>query len=249
MSDEYHDCESTDSTESADTEVPEASSRTNEVSAFESDGHTEDNRSAEDHDRHAESAETFSKPDTSSAERTESAASKYESQSCITIDGDRFRTDDNGNIHMYYDKDVKSWKMMPNTAYESNGYKYKTDANGDIVHAEGQLHLSEGDRKPLNDKVEGITEDDDRGHIFADRFDGSNHRDNLFPQLSEENRGEYKAMENELAKAVEDGKEVTMSVELIYPENGESEHRPDEVNVVYTIDGEEFNRTFDNRRD
>ena len=77
----------------------------------------------------------------------------------------------------------------------------------------------------------------------------SNHRDNLFPQLTEDNRGKYRDLENELAKEVAAKKDVRMSVDLVYPEDDEDSHRPDYVYVTYSIDGEETVRKFDNRRD
>lgn len=174
---------------------------------------------------------------------------KYPPQEVVTIDGQRYRTDDNGHIHMFYDRDTKEWNMIANNEYTSHGYKYRTDDNGDIVHAEGKIDRS-GDRKPLNDKVPGLEPGDDRGHIIADRNDASNHRDNLFPQLSEKNRGEYKAMENHVAEAAADPEnDVRMSVDLEYPQEGDKEHRPDWVYVTVTINGREEHYTFDNRRD
>ena len=174
---------------------------------------------------------------------------RYPPQSKVTIEGKSYRTDDNGNIHMFYDKDTKEWNMVANNEYTSRGYKYRTDDNGDIVHAEGKVDRS-GERKSLNDKVPGLQEGDDRGHIIADRNDASNRRDNLFPQLSEKNRGEYKSMENHVAEAAADpNNDVRMSVDLVYPKDGETEHRPDWVYVTVTINGREENYQFDNRRD
>ena len=178
--------------------------------------------------------------------RQESGRNVYAPQSRIEINGHLFRTDDNGKIHMYYDKNEKQWCMMPNTEYTSKGYHYRTNENGDIVHVEGKLRTTDEERKPLSDKVEGMKEGDQRGHIIADRFDASNRRDNLFPQLGEVNQGDYKALENSLAKAVEDKKDVQVSYELRYLDGNRS-HRPDQVVVNYTIDGEPGEAVFDNR--
>lgn len=251
----YYDSERNDSAETTNVEVPEDSSATNEVSAFEDDApeaagieETPEPETVAPETAEAPEADKPESVENKDSEEEEKEKSGLEPQSYVNIEGNRFRTDDNGDIHMYYEKESKTWKMMPNTEYVSNGYKYETDANGDIVHAEGKLRLSD-ERKALNDKVEGVTEDDDRGHIFADRFDGSNHRDNLFPQLTEDNRGKYRDLESDLAKEVAAKKDVQMSVDLVYPEDDEDSHRPDYVYVTYSIDGEETVRKFDNRRD
>lgn len=233
------------------TETTEVSTENSEVSAFEEDAQTETasgkiSLNTKDGEGLASTEKETAKAD--ATDRTAEGGEKtsdYPAQSRVNIDGELYRTDDNGDIHMYYDKENKQWCMMPNAEYESHGYKYKTDADGNIVHAEGKLRLND-ERKPLNDKVEGMEEGDDRGHIIADRFDASNHRDNLVPQLSEQNRGEYKKLENELADAAAEGKEVTASYDLEYSENSK---RPDFITVSYSIDGKEYVRQFDNRRD
>lgn len=248
MNDSIEGKDSGESTTS--TETTETSTENSEVSAFEEDAQTEsrsgkislggkdsqDFSSTENENAGTESTDGK----TESGEKT----SDYPAQSRVNIDGELYRTDDNGDIHMYYDKENKQWCMMPNAEYESHGYKYKTDADGNIVHAEGKLRLSD-ERKSLNDKVEGIEEGDDRGHIIADRFDASNHRDNLVPQLSEVNRGEYKKLENQLADAAAEGKDVRASYNLEYSENSK---RPDFIKVDYSIDNECFSKKFDNRR-
>lgn len=170
---------------------------------------------------------------------------KYESNSVINEDGERFRTDDNGERYMDYDKEAGKWSLKENTAYEVNGYKYETDDKGRIEHVEGDLYLKDGDRASLNADVEDMEEMDDRGHIIADRFNGSNRIDNLVAQNSEVNRGEYKSLENELAKAVDEGHDVHVEYEVYYDEESESK-RPEEITVKYTIDGVTNTRTFEN---
>ena len=215
------------------------------------DGESDETQPLKKADKSGENGDP-ARDEKNNAERKGKAASAENKDNAETqenAEGKSYRTDDNGNIHMFYDKDTKEWNMVANNEYTSRGYKYRTDDNGDIVHAEGKVDRS-GERKSLNDKVPGLQEGDDRGHIIADRNDASNRRDNLFPQLSEKNRGEYKSMENHVAEAAADpNNDVRMSVDLVYPKDGETEHRPDWVYVTVTINGREENYQFDNRRD
>lgn len=160
-----------------------------------------------------------------------------------TVDGKTYYYDDNGNLYRV-DND-----LLPNSEYEINGYKYKTDDQGRIISAEGTLHLKDRDgRLPIKDSLEDIgkgdqKEGDDRGHLIGDQFDGSNGLENMIPQDADINRNDFKNLENELAKNVKDGKEVTVKVEPVY--EGDSK-RPSAVVVTYSIDGEESVRVFPN---
>lgn len=159
------------------------------------------------------------------------------------IDGKAHYYDDNGNLYRVEND------LTPNNEYEINGYKYKTDEQGRIVSAEGTLHLKDRDgRLTIKDSIEDIgkgdqKEGDDRGHLIGDQFDGSNGLENMVPQDANINRNDFRNFENELAKAVKDGKEVTVKVEPIY--DGDS-RRPDAIVVTYSIDGEESVRVFPN---
>ncbi|MFT8341794.1 MAG: DNA/RNA non-specific endonuclease [Clostridium beijerinckii] len=164
------------------------------------------------------------------------------SNTSYEIDGNTYETDDNGKTYK------KDGELLPNTDYEINGYKYETDDKGRIISAEGTLHLSDTGRKTINeDNVGGEDkrETDDRGHLIADRFDGSNKIENLVPMDSNLNRGDFKKIENLLADALADGKEATLKVEPQY--DGDSK-RPSSFVVTYSIDGEEKVVVFSNER-
>ena len=155
--------------------------------------------------------------------------------SIVTTPEGRFRTDDNGNIHMYYDKENAQWKLIPNNSYDSNGYHYETDESGRITHVEGNLRLNPDGRQSLNAKLEDMKPGDERGHIIADVFCGSNQIDNLVPQTFEVNRVEYKAMENEINAFLKEGqehpelnREVRAEYEMIYSDDTK---RPKELCV------------------
>lgn len=49
------------------------------------------------------------------------------------------------------------------------------------------------------------------------------------------NNGEWKQMENTLKKALENGQNVSMKIDLKYPSN--SDVRPSQFNIITNIDG------------
>lgn len=154
--------------------------------------------------------------------------------------------DDQGNLYRVGNE------LLPNAEYEINGYKYKTDDNERIISAEGVLHLKDHvGRLPIKDSIEDIgkgdqRENDDRGHLVGDQFDGSNGLENMVPQDAEINRNDFKNFENGLAKEVKDGKEVYYKIEPIYDENSK---RPIALVATYNINGEENVRIFPNGKE
>ncbi len=151
--------------------------------------------------------------------------------------------DDNGNLYRVGNE------LMPNTEYEINSYKYKTDEQGRIVSAEGNLHLKDREgRLPIRDSINDIgkgdqKEGDDRGHLIGDQFDGSNGLENMIPQDAQINRNDFKNFENKLAKEVKDGKEVNIKIEPVYDNDSK---RPSALVASYSIDGKENIRIFPN---
>ena len=154
--------------------------------------------------------------------------------------------DDKGNLYRVGNE------LLPNNEYEINGYKYTTDDRGRIIKAEGKLHLKNHDGKlPIKDSIEDISKGDhkstdDRGHIIADQFGGSNGLENMIPQDASINRGAYKTFEQELAKEVKSGKNVSVNIEPVY--DGDS-HRPSALAVTYGVDGKESVRIFPNEKE
>lgn len=159
------------------------------------------------------------------------------------IDGKTYYYDDNGKLYRVENE------LAPNTEYEINGYKYKTDEKGRIISAEGTLHMKDREgRLPIKDSLDDIgkgdqKDGDDRGHLIGDQFDGSNGLENMIPQDADINRNDYKNFENELAKEVKDGKDVHVKVEPVYDDDS---RRPVAIVVTYSIDGEESIRVFPN---
>lgn len=160
-----------------------------------------------------------------------------------TVDGEKYYYDSQGNLYRVGNQ------LLPNNSYEINGYTYKTDELKRIVSAEGKLRLKDDrDKLRIKDSMEAVgkgdqKDSDDRGHLIGDQFDGSNGLENLVPQDSNVNRGDFKNFENELAKEVRSGNDVSVKVEPIY--EGDS-RRPSVIVVTYTINSSTYQRFFNN---
>ena len=89
---------------------------------------------------------------------------------------------------------------------------------------QGQLTAGGGDRRST----------DDGGHYIARRFNGPPDRFNLFPQDANFNRGKYRLLEDEWARAKRAGKQVEIE---IVPRFEAGTKRPSELDVLFVIDG------------
>lgn len=76
---------------------------------------------------------------------------------------------------------------------------------------------------------------DEGGHLIASSLGGAGDRINIVPQTATLNRGDWKAMENAFRAALNDGKSVTVKIDVGYPAGGGV--RPDTFFVTATIDG------------
>lgn len=159
--------------------------------------------------------------------------SAAKSRNIVKIDGDFYRVDDSGTPHMKRGED-KEYHVLPNTRYTVNGYTYQSDEKGRIIHAEGNLVVKDGERSSLNAKVSGMGANDQRGHIIADLFGGSNQNDNLVAQLQTINQGAYKVLESNLADLTVSGNQVYGDYSIDY--QGDSS-RPLAITVSYCVDG------------
>ena len=138
-------------------------------------------------------------------------------------------------------------KLKPNIRYKTGEYDYyyETDELGRIskVDADGLQLTNRDGRIPHNPDTPGKLEGDHAGHLVGDRFGGSPELDNLVSQLASVNLSEYKKLENIWAKALEEGKNVSVNIEVKY---GGDSLRPSEFIVEYTIDGDFFQRKIFN---
>lgn len=138
--------------------------------------------------------------------------------------------DDNGKPY------IKEGELLSNNTYEINGNKYETDDKGRIIRAETTVEINKAPRPSLNSrKVDGLEPGDEKGHIIAHILGGSDVEGNLVAQSAKLNRGEYKAMELSAKRAREEGKEVSMTVEIEYEADSK---RPKSFTVTLEIDGD-----------
>ena len=141
---------------------------------------------------------------------------------------------------------IKDGELIPNNTYEINGVKYETDDKGRIIHAETSVEINNEPRPSLNSrKVDGLEPGDDKGHIVAHILGGADTEGNLVAMDSKLNRGEYKSMELGAKRALEEGKEVIMTVDIEY--EGDSK-RPKSFTVTLEIDDEITVKKFLNNK-
>lgn len=139
-------------------------------------------------------------------------------------------------------------ELLPNVEYHLDGYDYRTDSKGRIVHAGGQLKLSGETRQPMKAKIHDVgrgneKSNDQVGHLKGDRFGGSSDIENTVAMDAKVNQRSYKRIENICAKAIKEGHVVELHTDPKY--KGDS-HRPSEFRVTYVIDGEKTVVTIKN---
>lgn len=166
---------------------------------------------------------------------------KREANSFYEFNGNTYETDDNGRTYK------KNGIILPNIEYTVNGNVYLTDENGNKISCDSRpKYTEEGLRNMKEQKESGgeeRLEDDEGGHIIARILGGAEGEENLVPMRRTINRGDYKRMENEIAKALREDKEANIHVDINYDENSS---RPSKIDAKYTIDGRMTSCEFDN---
>ena len=142
------------------------------------------------------------------------------------------KTDDNGNV--YY----KDGKLKPNNTYILNGYKYTTDDKGRIISVESKPTINPENTRNNSEQTQVGGKDrrpnDQGGHIIGRDMNGDGGIGNLLPMNGIINQSDYKRMENEVKKKLENGENVTVNTKVIY--NGDSS-RPDKIITTIEVDG------------
>ncbi|MED9969346.1 MAG: DNA/RNA non-specific endonuclease [Ruminococcus sp.] len=154
------------------------------------------------------------------------------------------KTDDNGRSYRAGDN------LNANNTFVRNGYQYTTDSRGRVVSASGTLNINEEGQanRRMSDSIEIIGKGhqkatDDRGHLIGHQFNGSDSLENLVPQNAKINQGNFKRLEDHLAKLVKSGYNVTANVVPIYSQQS---HRPDAIFYFYTVNDNAFTVLFPN---
>ena len=139
--------------------------------------------------------------------------------------------------------------LKSNIQYEdSNGYKYTTGNNGEIIEVNGKLELGSGTRNGYAQRTVGGADrlsTDDGGHLIGSQFNGSGNIDNLVPQSKNINRagGEWYNLEKSWSSALKAGSEVEVDIRNVY-EGGSM--RPNSFDVNYKIDGIKYEKKIKN---
>lgn len=166
---------------------------------------------------------------------------KREQNSKYEFNGNTYETDDNGNIYK------KNGELLPDIEYTVNGNIYKTDQRGNKISCDAWPEYTEDGLRNMKEQREAGGEerqdDDDGGHIIARMLGGAEGDENLVPMRRTINRGDYKKMENEIAKALQEGKQVELHIDLEYDE---ASSRPSKIRAQYIIDGRKTISQFDN---
>ncbi len=128
-----------------------------------------------------------------------------------------------------------------------NGYRYQIDIIERQRQVDGQLTLGPVSPRSKRPQAEAGGSErrptDDGGHFIAARFNGPRDRLNHFAQDASFNRGAYRAIEDNWARALRAGQRVFVR---IVPHYAGTAARPSKLEVVWYIDGERFERDFPN---
>ena len=152
-------------------------------------------------------------------------------------------TDDEGRIFKV------DGELLSNAEYTIGGITYKTDAQGRVISCDGNVKQTpEGERDLDAQRLAGgedRREGDQGGHIIARILGGAKGIENLLAIRETINKGPYKAMENEIYKALDKDADVQVHVDVKY--DGDS-NRPSKIIVTYAIGGKETVVEFDNEK-
>ena len=143
-----------------------------------------------------------------------------------------------------YKPGVGRKELKENIVYESKGYYYQTDELGRIKAAQDDLRLEDGKRNNRDQSKAGYDDrlpGDHGGHLIARIFGGSGELDNLVAMDKIVNTSKYKKVENQLQKALKEGKEVQVTIDIVY--DGANK-RPKKFNINYVIDKEKGTESF-----
>lgn len=135
---------------------------------------------------------------------------------------------------------------------ERDGYEYQIDSLGRTRQASGTLRLGETQLRSRQAQAEAGgsdrrrgTDPDDGGHYIAARFDGPADAFNHFAQNANFNRGRYRTLEDQWAKALRAGKRVSVR---ITPRYKGTSRRPSEIDVRFNVNGKPSSLKFANER-
>lgn len=134
-------------------------------------------------------------------------------------------------------------------AQTRNGYNFRSDRIPRTREIAGTLKLDPNQRRSRSSQMNAGGADrlqtDHGGHYIARMFGGPEAPFNHFAQDASVNRGAYRALEDQWAKALKSGKEVMVK---IVPDYKDLSLRPTGLNIEYHIDGQLFKRYLPNTK-
>lgn len=128
-----------------------------------------------------------------------------------------------------------------------NGYEYQIDSSQRTRRVSGSLTLNRAQGRSRRAQAQAGGEhrrpSDHGGHYIARRFNGPTDAFNHFAQDASFNRGRYRALEDQWARAKVSGRQVTVRIVPAYA--GRS-RRPSALNIWFSINGNEESVTISN---
>jgi hypothetical protein len=129
-------------------------------------------------------------------------------------------------------------RPKPNSRYKTGEYEYiyETDSLGRIkeVRADYLKLTNREKRLPHSSNSPAKLDGNHAGHLIGDRFGGYPKLDNIISQSKATNTSSYKRLENKWAKALKDGKKLSVN---ITPNHSGSSSRPSSLTVEQVING------------
>ena len=164
------------------------------------------------------------------------ASAQLELETSAEISSDTYLDQDKQFVEDPFDENGDLKKNVRYRSGDFKNYAYETDELGRIIKAVAddlRLKLSKG-RYRHDPNSPGKELGDEAGHLFADMFGGSPLKDNIVSQLKKVNRSDWAALEQAWKKALLNGQEVRVAIDVLYSGNS---LRPDGFMVQYTVDG------------
>lgn len=128
-----------------------------------------------------------------------------------------------------------------------NGYEYQIDDEKRTRSVSGTLTLGDTQVRSRREQAAAGFPDrrpqDDGGHYIAARFKGPTDAFNHFAQDANLNRGTYRIMEDQWARAKKSGKSVVVRIAPAYVG---SSRRPSAINVWFWVNGRRESLNFPN---
>jgi LysM repeat protein len=170
----------------------------------------------------------------------------------------------NNFLALAYYSETHDGRLPPNSAHppsiaaqieaqgvrtvQKNGYSFNVDALSRTKEVFGEIQLEASQRSRKAQADAGKTDrrtTDDGGHYIAARFYGPRDWFNHFAQDANFNRGAYRVLEDEWAKAVRAGQRVFVD---IVPRYHGTSKRPYVLTVTWFVDVQRFFQEFPNER-